>query len=89
LNNAKKELSKYNNSPALNDKDRDRVRELNTIIEKNQPDDAPYQLAKELSFVYTSVEPKWFLDNFDILTLQEILRDIAEELAGLKKDVTN
>lgn len=86
---AKKELSKYTNAPKLNDKDKERMAELKNIIEKNQADDAPFQIAKELSFVYTDVPPQWFLDNFDISTLQEILRDIAEELAGLKKDGTN
>lgn len=89
VNSAKKELTKYVNSTNLNDKDKKRIKELEDIIENNRPDDSPYQLAKELTYVYTNVDPNWLLDNFDIMTLQEILKDIAEELAGLKKDVTN
>ena len=46
-------------------------------------------IAIELSFIYTDTKPEWFLDNFDMGTLNDILRWVAEELTGLKKIVTN
>jgi len=63
----------------------------------NTDDDTPVDevikiaetIATELSFVYTDTEPEWFLSNFDMGTLNDILKWVAEELTGLKKIVTN
>jgi len=45
-------------------------------------------IAKELSHIYPK-EANWFLDNFDVNTLNDILMFVAEAIGGLKKGEKN
>lgn len=44
-------------------------------------------IAKELAYIYDK-EANWFLNNFDVATLNEILMYVAETLGGIKKKQT-
>lgn len=85
INRDSKELRELEYKIKPNEEEKERIKILREQIEKNKIDDGPTQIAKELSFVYSNVDPQWFLDNVDLETLQNILRDTAEELTGLKK----
>ncbi len=41
-------------------------------------------IAAELAYIYPK-DPKWFLDNFDVNTLNDILMFVAESIGGIKK----
>ena len=56
-----------------------------TKLESNDEIGKVDLLAKELSIVYEK-EPSWWLQNFDVATLSEILKFVAESMGGVRKN---
>ena len=54
-------------------------------IEKPNPIDL---MSEQLGFIYPK-DKAWFLENFDINTLNEIMTHVVETLGGLKKNTKN
>jgi hypothetical protein len=58
-------------------------------LESNQTDDfTPFEItAVELTDIYDRTSD-WFLENFDLGTIQEIMRHVAETMGNFKKKST-
>jgi len=74
--------------PILSEEER---KEIEAKIEKNEVDHIVLQSAIGLSILYSDKKAEWFLENLDMGTMNDILKDSAEAMTGLetKKENSN
>lgn len=80
------ELLKKDLIEAEKSDDIDKIKDLKVRIEAIKFDEGPMMLARQLVVVYNDTTAGWFLENLDMATLNDLLMEVASEVAKLKND---